>query len=72
MILPDGHLAPDTIAVRVGDALEAGQPLAEMGNSGRSEVRHLHVEVGERAAPFDPCAPAQSFDAIYSPVHLGL
>jgi murein DD-endopeptidase MepM/ murein hydrolase activator NlpD len=57
------HLA--TIAVSAGDAVAMGQPIGTMGNSGRSDVRHLHFELGTRATTIDSCGPAQSFDAIY-------
>ena len=66
------HLRPDSVAVRVGDAVSAGAPLGEMGNSGRSELRHLHLEVGTMATAFDACAPAQSFASVYDPARLGL
>jgi len=59
------HLAEDDIDVTVGEAVPAGARLGGMGNSGRSEERHLHFELGTTDAPFDPCAPARSFDAVY-------
>ena len=66
------HLKEDTTSVVVGDDVSAGQVLAEMGNSGRSEVRHLHFELGSAAAGFDPCASSQSFDTVHDPARLGL
>ena len=36
------HLQPGSIAVAVGDAVTAGQPLARLGNSGNSLAPHLH------------------------------
>ncbi|MBA3499907.1 MAG: M23 family metallopeptidase [Deltaproteobacteria bacterium] len=57
------HLA--TIIVTSGDEVVRGQPLGTMGNSGRSDVRHLHFELGTRSVGIDACGPAQSFDAIY-------
>lgn len=60
-----GHIRPGTVAVQVGDAVVRGQVLGEMGNSGRSETRHLHFELGTMTASFDPCEPAQSFDLVY-------
>ncbi len=60
------HLAPD-IPVEVGQRLEAGQELGIMGNSGRSDTRHLHFELGVAIA-IDSCAPAQSFHYVYDPV----
>ena len=36
------HLQPGSIAVAAGDEVEAGQPLARLGNSGNSIAPHLH------------------------------
>jgi murein DD-endopeptidase MepM/ murein hydrolase activator NlpD len=66
------HLDHADVAVEVGQAVVAGERIAGMGNSGRSETRHLHFELGVRAAPFDPCAPTQSFDTVHAPRLLGL
>jgi len=59
------HLKPATTVVQVGDAVTGGQQLAHMGNSGRSDVRHLHFELGTITSPLDPCDHAQSFDLVY-------
>jgi len=64
------HLAEDDIDVEVGQGLQEGERLAGMGNSGRSEERHLHFELGASDTPFDPCAPARSFDEVFPPVTL--
>lgn len=60
------HLRPGYTIVDVGWAVTRGQRLGAMGNSGRSQTRHLHLELGTSAG-FDPCAPAQSLDAVYDP-----
>jgi murein DD-endopeptidase MepM/ murein hydrolase activator NlpD len=39
------HLRTGTFLVRTGDRVEAGQPLAEVGNSGYSFGTHVHVHV---------------------------
>lgn len=61
------HLDPEGVGVGVGDTVRRGEQLGLMGNSGRSETRHLHYELGTMASGFDPDAPAQSFDAVYDP-----
>ncbi len=66
------HLADGQVFVEVGDVLSARDVLATMGNSGRSERRHLHFEVGTLATTIDPCGPAWSFDAVYDPAGVGL
>lgn len=66
------HLADGQVFVEVGDTLVAGDVLGVMGNTGRSEVRHLHLELGTTAAAIDPCGAAWSFDAVYDPASIGL
>jgi murein DD-endopeptidase MepM/ murein hydrolase activator NlpD len=66
------HLDPRGVTVGVGDQVRRGDRLGLMGNSGRSETRHLHFELGTRAGGFDPTAPSQSFDAVYDPEQLPL
>ena len=61
------HLYPGSIKLRVGDVVKAGDVVGEMGNSGRSETRHLHFEVGYKKTYFVPNKPAQSFDLVLSP-----
>ena len=38
-----------------------------MGNSGRSETRHLHFEFGWKKTPFATTRPAQSLDLVFDP-----
>jgi murein DD-endopeptidase MepM/ murein hydrolase activator NlpD len=66
------HLAPDSILVQVGDRLSGGSTLGLMGNSGRSDIRHLHFELGQKGQPMAACASAQSFDHVYDPAAVGL
>jgi len=60
------HLYPDSVQVKVGQKIIRGQELGKMGNSGRSDTRHLHFELGV-AIKINPCAPAQSFHYVYNP-----
>jgi hypothetical protein len=46
-----GHLRPGSVRVGVGDALNEGEALGEIGNSGRSGAPHLHVAVMDGPDP---------------------
>ena len=61
------HLVPGSANVSVGDVVYKGDDIALMGNSGRSEVRHLHFEMGTMDEAMDPCSASQSFDYVYDP-----
>lgn len=61
-----GHLLKNSIKVNNGDSVKAGQIIAVMGNSGRSELRHMHFELGTKTTSFDPCAMSQNFDRVYN------
>ena len=62
-----GHLAPNSIDVLVGDWIALGDRIAEMGNTGRSQLRHLHFELGAKNTAFAPCLASQSMDLVYDP-----
>ncbi len=53
------HLRTRTFRVRTGDRVEAGQPLAEVGNSGYSFGRHVHVHVTRTASISAQSVPFQ-------------
>jgi murein DD-endopeptidase MepM/ murein hydrolase activator NlpD len=59
------HLEPGRTAVTAGMHVQRGQLLGMMGNSGRSDTRHLHFELGTASTPFDPCGAAQSMDLVF-------
>ena len=66
------HLSDGEVFVEVGDQLRRGDVLGLMGNSGRSETRHLHFELGSTSDTIDPCAGSWSFSYVYDPAVLGL
>lgn len=51
------HLRQGSVAVKVGDAVTTGQPLAKVGLSGNTEFPHLHFTVRRAGATLDPFAP---------------
>lgn len=61
IVLPDAktrvllaHLKRDSVRVKTGDLVRAGEPIAEVGNSGNTIAPHLHVHVMDRDDPSDP------------------
>ncbi len=59
------HLRPNTIRVQNGQQVRRGEIIALMGNTGRSELRHLHFELGTKNNAFIPCNGNQNFSKIY-------
>jgi hypothetical protein len=51
------HLARDSIRVKVGQEVAAGQPIARVGLSGNTEYPHLHLTVRQGARTVDPFLP---------------
>jgi murein DD-endopeptidase len=45
------HLQPGSLKVRVGDRVKTGQVLALLGNSGNSELPHLHFQLMDKDSP---------------------
>jgi murein DD-endopeptidase MepM/ murein hydrolase activator NlpD len=54
----DGYISRyghnDTLTVSVGDVVTKGQPIAQMGNTGRSTGVHVHYEVIRNGKQIDP------------------
>lgn len=51
------HLARGSVAVKVGEMVRAGQPIARVGLSGNTEYPHLHLSVRHDGVMVDPFAP---------------
>lgn len=51
-----GHLKQGSLRVQVGDAVEAGDTLALVGSSGRSDMPHVHFELLHNGVVVDPFA----------------
>jgi murein DD-endopeptidase MepM/ murein hydrolase activator NlpD len=59
-----------SVGVKIGQAIERGTPVGELGNSGLSDGPHLHFELGTRRSEFEPCSHPQNFDRVYDPKKL--
>jgi hypothetical protein len=53
-----GHLRAGSVTVAVGDVVQAGQKLGEVGNSGNSDEPHLHLQV-QNVPGFDVITPPE-------------
>ena len=67
-----GHMRFDGVYRRVGEKVYKDEIIGLMGNSGRSEGRHLHLEIGSYSGNFDSCKPSKSFDYVFDPKSYGL
>lgn len=47
------HIRNGTVSVAKGDAVVAGQPIGEVGNSGNTTAPHLHMQVQTHASTWD-------------------
>ena len=45
------HILAGTITVKVGDRVQPGQVIGQLGNSGNSDAPHLHFHVGDMPSP---------------------
>jgi len=65
------HMRFDGVYKRVGDKVNKDEIVGLMGNSGRSEGRHLHLEMGYYSDDFDSCKPSKSFEFVLDPASYG-
>ena len=65
------HLRFDGIFKKVGQKVSKDEIIGLMGNSGRSDIRHLHLEIGHYLGEFDSCQPSRSFDHVIDPAFYG-
>ena len=54
------HLKQGSVRVTSGQTVTAGQPLGQVGLSGRTEYPHLHLTITQGEAVIDPFAPDQA------------
>ena len=66
-----GHMRLDGVYKKVGERVGKDEVVGLMGNSGRSEGRHLHLEIGSYSGNFDSCKPSKSFDYVVNPASYG-
>ncbi len=52
------HLRQDSLVVKEGDAVAAGQKLGEVGASGMAQFPHVHITVRQGGAALDPMTGA--------------
>lgn len=62
-----GHLRNDSFAVHAGDAVNRGDVLGEVGDTGQSYGNHLHLEIHVDGVRVDPAGWLVAHDALPSP-----
>jgi hypothetical protein len=60
------HLRQGSLRVKVGDAVKAGAPIAQLGNSGPSEGSHLHLGLIDKPDPIAARSLPFVFDSFTS------
>lgn len=54
------HMKKGSVVVQVGDAVNTGTPLGQIGQSGMAEFPHLHLSVRKDGLEVDPFSPDSS------------
>jgi hypothetical protein len=62
------HLKPNSLRVKRGDRVAAGQPIAALGNSGNSTEPHLHFQLCDKPSGMSCAGIPPSFDNIELPL----
>ena len=65
------HMRFDGVYKSVGEKVIKDEIIGLMGNSGRSDGRHLHLEMGYYSDDFDSCKPSKSFEFVLDPASYG-
>lgn len=66
------HAKPGSVQVKVGDHVEAGQVIGQVGNSGRSSGAHIHFHVTRNDGDFGLPAPLVDLSVDGAPKDLAL
>jgi murein DD-endopeptidase MepM/ murein hydrolase activator NlpD len=59
------HLKPGSVAVKMGERVHVGQPLAKLGNSGNSTAPHLHFQISDAPSVVDADSLPFVFNRMY-------
>jgi hypothetical protein len=68
------HMVPGSLRVQIGDKISQGNVIGLLGNSGNSEMPHLHFHIMDQAHIFKgrgiPCRFSNILDETLSPIEL--
>jgi hypothetical protein len=58
------HMRPGSVTVKLGDKVQRGDQLGEVGNTGNSQAPHLHLHVMDNASPLASNGLPYVFDSL--------